>query len=456
MGEVTLRAPPCFAKLVAVGIASSYNAHGSHRIQSRKLASLAERTKHRAATRAKGPMRICDLTTLWIDGGTCGGVNTYLAEKARYLAQRCSAEHVIVVPGEHTRKQRFYGSTLYTIKSPRLPTNPWHRVLWNHSAVTRILQDELPSVVEVDCAYRLGKVAADTLRSWNVPIIGFYHVHLPTFIARPAVSRFGSTVSRVTERLAWEYVRYCNRHCDRLIVTSHDIHERLSAEGFTKLEYVPLGVNLELFRPEANGNGYAVTLLFVGRLSPEKDLDVLIDAFKLLASRGDYRLNIVGEGPLRGRLERRAAGDPRIAFLGSLEYGEDLARIYASADVFALPSPNETFNLAVLEALASGIPVVAARQGGPVNIVHPGFGALAEPGNAADLAAKIEKVVAEKTGGARRCREYVEQNFSWERTFKRLLSIYGEVIAVRNGDGNDYGNGHGNLAAFPGECEEAF
>ena len=378
--------------------------------------------------RAKGPVRICDLTTLWIDGGTCGGVNTYLHEKARYLAQRGGDEHVIVVPGEQTRTQRLYGSTLYTIKSPRLPVNPSHRVLWNLSAVTKILQDELPNVVEVDCAYFLGKVAADTLRLRNVPVVGFYHVHLPTFIARPRVSRFGSRVSRDVERLAWRYVRYCNRHCDRLIVTSRDIHQRLTAEGFTKLDYVPLGVNLDLFRPDDNGRNRPVTLLYVGRLSHEKDLDVLVDAFKLLTSRGDYRLHIVGEGPLRGRLERQAAGDPRITFLGSLEYGEDLARVYAGADVFTLPSPNETFNLAVLEALASGIPVVAARQGGPVDLVRRGFGALAEPGNAADLAAKIEKVVAENTGSMRKCRQYVEQNFSWERTFKRLLSIYGEVI----------------------------
>ncbi|MGE5851210.1 MAG: glycosyltransferase [Candidatus Methylomirabilota bacterium] len=393
-------------------------------------------------------MRICDLTTLWIDGGTCGGVNTYLAEKARYLAQRGGAEHVIIVPGEHTRKQLLYDSTLYTIKSPRLPSNPSHRVLWNRAAVRKILQDERPSVVEVDCASLLGKVAAGTLRAGNVPVIGFYHVHLPTFIARPAVSRFGSTVSRVTERLTWVYVRYCNRHCDRLIVTSRDIHQRLTAEGFTRLEYVPLGVNLTLFRPEANGNGHPVTLLYVGRLSREKDLHVLIDAFKLLAARGDYRLNIVGEGPLRDRLERQAAGDLRIAFLGPLEYGEALARIYASADVFTLPSPNETFNLAVLEALASGIPVVGVRQGGPVDLVHPWIGSLAEPANAADLAAKIEQVVAEKNGGVHTYREYVEQNFSWERTFTRLLSIYGEVIAVRNG--------HGNLAAFPGERDNAF
>jgi len=407
-------------------------------------------------------MRICDLTTLWIDGGTGGGVNTYLAEKARYLAQRGGAEHVIVVPGARTRTQRLHGSTLYTIQSPRLPANPAHRVLWNRAAITQILQAERPSVVEVDCASLLGRVAAAALRTGNVPVIGFYHVHLPTFIARPAVGRFGATVARVTERLAWQYVRYCNRHCDRLIVPSRDLHARLTAAGFTTLDYVPLGVNLDLFRPDAPGTGAPVTLLYVGRLSREKDLDVLVAAFKLLGSRGDYRLNIVGDGPLRGRLERQAGGDPRIAFLGARAYGAGLAQLYASADVFTQPSPNETFNLAVLEALASGLPVVGARQGGPVNLVHPGVGALAEPGNAADLAAKVEQVVAAKTGGGHPCREYVEQNFSWERTFTRLLAIYSEVIAGRtgparagtpgpaNGRGNGPGNGHRDPRRLPG------
>jgi hypothetical protein len=78
--------------------------------------------------------------------------------------------------------------------------------------------------------------------------------------------------------------------------------------------------------------------------------------------------------------------------------------------------------------------------------VHPEFGALAEPGDAADLAAKVEKVVTEKNGGVPACREYVEQNFSWERTFTRLLSIYGEVIAVRNGRAGAGKNGRANAS----------
>jgi alpha-1,6-mannosyltransferase len=396
-------------------------------------------------------MRICDLTTLWIDEGTGGGVNTYLAEKARYLS-RHDVEHVIVVPGGTTHRRQLHGSTLHTIRSPRLPTNPSHRVLWNLPAVVRILQAEQPTVVEVDCASpHLGSIAAGALRSVNVPVVGFYHVHLPTFIARPGVRRFGSTVARVAERLAWRYVRHCNRPCDRLIVTSPDIHRRLAVEGFTNLAYVPLGVNLELFQPDPTRARDPVTLLYVGRLSREKDLDVLVDAFKLLAARGDYRLNIVGEGPLRGRLQQRAAEDPRITFLGSLEYGERLARAYATADVFTLPSPNETFNLALLEALASGIPVVGTRQGGPVDLVHPSVGALAEPGNAADFAAKVEKVVAGKHEHLHACREYVEQNFSWARTFERLLSIYTEVIEARNDPAGAYQKAHRSGGRCPSQ-----
>src|SRR5574341_1469323 len=136
------RAPPRVAKLVAAGNTGRYNSHDSYQIKSRGLPCPRGCTSQRAAARAIGPMRICDLTTLWIDRGTGGGVNTYLAEKARYLAQCGGAEHVIVVPGEHTRKQRLYGSTLYTIKSTRLLADPSHRVLWNLSAVTKILQDE--------------------------------------------------------------------------------------------------------------------------------------------------------------------------------------------------------------------------------------------------------------------------------------------------------------------------
>ena len=138
-------------------------------------------------------MHICDLTTLYIDHGE-GGVNTYLFEKARHLAaqreQGSPVRHTIVVPGRRDTRRQLFGSTLITVKSPSLPSNPQHRVLARVKEVKRILRDLRPDIVEVDCAYLLGQVAKSALP--QVPVVGFYHVHLPTFIARPRASRRGS------------------------------------------------------------------------------------------------------------------------------------------------------------------------------------------------------------------------------------------------------------------------
>lgn len=379
-------------------------------------------------------LRVCDLTTLYLDGGQ-GGVNTYLLEKARYFAGRPDVSHVIVVPGRRTERRTLFASTIYTLKSPALPSNPEHRVLTQFGAVERILQDETPTVVEVDCAYLLGKVAAQALADRRVPIVGFYHVHLPTFIAKPGISRFSSRLAGAAEHWAWRYVDYCHRHCDRMVVSSRDVQARLQARGFSRLECVPLGVNLELFRPrEGPRPPGPVTILHVGRLSREKDLPVLIDAFHLLAGRGDYRLEVVGDGPLRQQLEdqaREGPGAARIRFRGALPYGEALARVYAQADLLAVPSPNETFNLTVLEGLAAGLPVVAVDQGGPVDLITPEVGALARPGDPADLALKLEEVAARREE-LTSCRAYVERHWSWERTFSRLVEVYERALASRS------------------------
>lgn len=382
-------------------------------------------------------MRVCDLTTLWLDGGQ-GGVNTYLTEKARYLAGRPEvASHLIVVPGRRTERRAFFRSTLVTLAAPRLPTNPAHRVLTCFREIRRLLELEAPTVIEVDCSYFLGRVAAQARQAADAPIIGFYHVHLPTFIARPsAKARLGRAATGLAERLAWSYVRRCNRHCDRMVVTSRDIQQRLSREGFGGLEHVPLGVNLDLFRPPSNGharerNGRPVDILYVGRLSLEKDLGVLIEAYRLLSRRGRYRLTIVGDGPLRAGLERAAAG-MGVRFLGECPYGPELARLYAASDLLATPSPNETFNLTLLEAFASGLPVVSVSQGGPTDLVGAGRGELARPGDAGDFAAKIERVAshgADYKGG----REHVERGYSWERCFDALLEVYRSAVRARNG-----------------------
>jgi alpha-1,6-mannosyltransferase len=196
------------------------------------------------------------------------------------------------------------------------------------------------------------------------------------------------------------------------------------------LAHVPLGVNLDIFRPR-DGDGPpdpVRTVLYVGRLSEEKELGVLFDAFAALAARRrDVRLVVAGEGPLRPFAGRFAAGRTDVALEGLRPYGPELARLYGGADVLALPGRNETFGLAVLEGLACGLPVVAIGRGGPLDLITPEVGALARPGDAGDLAGKIDDVLARRPD-PRACRRKAE-SMSWDRTFRRLLEVYAEAGA---------------------------
>ena len=395
-------------------------------------------------------MRICDLTTLYIDGGEAG-FNTYLREKARFLAQQDGVEHIAIVPGAATGQRVLDRTTVHSIASPRIPWNPLHRLLVNLPSVARILRQFSPDVVEVDPSYILGHVAAEALAGRGARVFGFHHVHLP-FHARLMGARLPTMLARpladITERFSWRYLAWCMRPLERIFVASRDILDRLRARGFDRLEHVPLGVNLSLFQPRDAGRLPAPrqTVLYAGRLNEEKEIEVLFDAFRRLsairtgACEDAPRLLVVGEGPMRPLAEAMARDHDNVELRGFLPYGAAMAHVYREADVLVMPGRNESFGLACVEALASGLPVVAISRGGPRDVVTPEVGALARPGDPADLAEKISGVLARAHNGtahalACSCRSHAEEHFSWERTFRRILDVYeGETCADAGSD----------------------
>ncbi len=396
-------------------------------------------------------MRVLDLNTLYIEGGE-GGVNTYLKEKSGCLADRAAMRgreisHTLVVPGAVTRKDSLGASTIYTVKSPRVPGNPQHRLLVDFRRIGAILREEKPDVVEVDCSYLLGHVACRALRGRRVPVVGFYHVHLPRLYTRAGQGWVRTKLARRTESFAWRYARLCARPCDRVLVTTLEMHDRLKDRGFPRLELVPLGVNLTLFRPRVNGSRPTVpgidpsrpVVLYVGRLSREKDLDTLYAAHAALHAESGAQLLVAGDGPLRRHAVRMARSRRGIVYAGMCPYGERLAELYRAADVLAAPGPNETFSLIVLEAFASGLPVVAVNEGGPSELCHAGTGELARAGDARDFAAKIRDVLGGRVSSTE-CRTHVEARYSWDKTFNRLLDVYETAQAAVAGEkGEVYG-----------------
>jgi len=170
--------------------------------------------------------------------------------------------------------------------------------------------------------------------------------------------------------------------------------------------------------------------MYVGRIAAEKDLDVLIRAWRHVARRTGTRLIIVGQGPAQKRLRMGPGGD-QVIWLPYQRDRDHLADLYAAVDLAVAPGPAETFGLAALEAMASGNPVLSIDQGGVAETVtQSGAGMLYRSGDTAHLAEVAERLLdSDLRALGVRARLYAESHHGWDSVFDRLFAIYRRVIA---------------------------
>jgi glycosyltransferase involved in cell wall biosynthesis len=244
-----------------------------------------------------------------------------------------------------------------------------------------------------------------------------YHTRFPEYVQ----ARLG-----FSKALAYRYVRWFHRPSAAVMVATQSVEAELEAQGITHLKRWSRGVDTDVFAPHlADPDAFPASasdpdgqpasrpiFLYVGRVASEKN----IDAFLKLNLPGCKV--VVGDGPERAHLERLY---PEAVFMGA-RHGADLARLYASADVFVFPSKTDTFGLVVLEALASGLPVAAFPVPGPLNVIGTApVGVLAEDLEYAALEClKIDRAA---------CRRHAEQ-FSWSRAAGQFLE---NLVLARDG-----------------------
>jgi len=238
------------------------------------------------------------------------------------------------------------------------------------------------------------------------------------------------------------------RLADRVVTVSREQRRLLLRRGIERqrLVLVPNVIDAEALAPQAArgpavrprlGVPDAAPMIGVfGRLARQKGIDVLLEAAgRVRALRPDCHFLVVGGGPLRAELEARAARlglGSSVRFLG---YRTDVATLMAACDVIALPSRAEGLPLALLEALALGRPVVAARVGGVPDVVrHERHGLLIQPGSATALAAAVLRLLDDPQLAARLAaagRERVRRRHAPELAARRLASVYRAVVAER-------------------------
>src|SRR6476646_369963 len=270
----------------------------------------------------------------------------------------------------------------------------------------------------------MGLVGLLAAKMFNMQTSGIYHTDIPEYVRILTEDRF-------LESLAWSYMHWLYGQVDTVFVNSEQYRKCWIDRGFApeKLKILPRGLDTDLFNPTrrdltfwpaAGMNGKEVRLLYVGRISREKDLDVLATAYKKIRETTlPVKLYLVGDGPYSAAL-----GDeiPDAIFLGYLT-GEKLANAYASADVFVFPITTDTFGNVVLEAQASGLPVIVSDIGGPKELVEDGrTGFVTKAHDPDDFARAIERVSSDSNLRAKMGREARQQviDRSWPGAFRKF------------------------------------
>ncbi|HOC42709.1 MAG TPA: glycosyltransferase family 1 protein [Thermoanaerobaculales bacterium] len=264
-------------------------------------------------------------------------------------------------------------------------------------------------------------------RRTRAPLVGSYHTALPEF-ARVRAERLASRLrlpqsvaGAVTARVIRIHETWFYNRCRLVLAPSEAVCTDLQRRLATRVGMLGRGVDTDRFHPRFREAHDEVRVLYVGRLSIEKNLDLLAE---LLHERSDVRLMMVGDGPYRQRLEDRL---PRATFTGFLA-GDELSRAYASADVFVFPSPNDTFGIAVLEAMSSGVPVVVTDRMGPQELVKDGLTGFVAAGER-EFRDRIDRLVADpglrRTMGGRARQQALER--SWSSVFEALVDHYRSV-----------------------------
>jgi phosphatidylinositol alpha 1,6-mannosyltransferase len=286
------------------------------------------------------------------------------------------------------------------------------------------LQDFRPDVVHLASPFVVGARGLAAARKLGVPSVAVYQTDIAGFA--------GSYGLGLTARAAWRWVCRLHSGAARTLAPSTWAAEALRERGVPRVHQWGRGVDTERFAPEHRDDALRAELAprgellvgYVGRLAPEKHIERL----SALRDVPGVRVVIVGEGPQRPLLEEALPG---AVFLG-LRTGEELARIYASLDVFVHTGPHETFGQTVQEALASGLPVIAPATGGPVDLVTPGeTGALVPPEDPTAIATAVAELAADPTLRRRysAAARATVANRTWDTVGNELLAHYRSVLA---------------------------
>lgn len=303
----------------------------------------------------------------------------------------------------------------------------------------QILTDFKPHLLHFTSPTFMGKYAIKYAERNNLPVTTTYHTHFYAYMEY--YFGFFKLLEKLMGNIALRLSRWYYTKVNTTFVPSEPMRQFLIELGVeeSKIEYFRRGVNAQHFDPSYRSEELRASyglqdkkiILFVSRLVKEKELDTIIRTHRLFEERrSDVTFMITGDGPFKGYMEKRM---PNAIFTGK-QTKEELARLYATADVFLFPSTTETFGNVVLEAMASGLPVVAAAAGGPKGIVtRSDAGFVVEPKNETAFYEKISEIIDNPELHQKFGKNAVvyAQNQSWDVLCEGMVEKLREVAGTK-------------------------
>ncbi len=383
---------------------------------------------------------ICDLTQSYAPQGG-GGIGTYLREKREYVLAHTQHRLLQIVPGPVDRVIEQGRHIWVEIGAEPVRGSPNYRFILRTGAVREILERFRPDVIESLCPWVLPWTAIGYRRAYpETALVAGYHTDFPnTHVYRVGSQMFGEFLGRGLRQLSTGYAQRTYREFDRVYALGPDMVEVLGQYGVRHVDVLALGVDGEMFNPRRRDPGLrrelglpdgGPLLIYAGRIDNEKRADRLLAMFRALPQALGASMVLVGDGKLRAPLMEAAQGLP-VAFPGYIGDRAELARLLASADIYVSAMADETFGLSVLEAQASGLPVVGFASGAMVQRVPPALGRLVALDDTAMMAQAVAQIWQDDFAAmGARAREHVSTRFGWRQTFESLLGeVYPRALA---------------------------
>ncbi len=388
----------------------------------------------RHSTSIKKPLRIGHFTDTLYD---INGVAKTLRQQ-REIAAQLNKNLTLITCGPEQQQYGF--QTFAPIDTFELPEYP--EIQLYYPPLLKMLDfcyEQAFNRIHIATPGPVGLAALAIAHILQLPTYGTYHTALPQYVAR-------LTEDSGLGDLVWKYMVWFYDQVDVVLVPSHATGQELAARGIhaEKIQFYPRGVDTISYHPDKRNGFYKshfqladdhLKLLYVGRVSREKNLDQLVEIFqKVSRTFPQVHLVVVGDGPYLPEMKAALTGYPTV-FTGYLD-GEDLSEAYAGADLFVFPSTTDTFGNVVLEAQASGIPVIVTDKGGPSeNMIDQKTGFIVPADDPGAFVEKINSLLLDPEQLRRmkeNARQYMESR-SFEAAFNTMWEMYREPPAERKG-----------------------